>query len=172
MNEEQLSALLEKELRNVPSEIQSYIRGDAFPGVLREVVGEFSLHLDVAYEVEVQTILLLLGLQTPSQYVANLEKEAGLEKARAVAIAKRMDERVMRPIYESYKKDAKTFTNPFAEEESVEKRQGETPRAELPAEERIEKYEQAHQVSTPPAPEQKERPVKKYAMDPYREPIE
>lgn len=169
MNEQELEKIIDEHIDSVPSAIKEYLASDSFPQVFRDIIANQHLHIDTAYEVEVQTILLLLGLKNPQDYVTGLQ-EAGLSKEQALAVTKEINEKVMTPIFESYKEPKKetVSVNPFAHEIASETPEIVPPE---PEEEVVPTPpEQPPIPTTPPAEEKKIE--KKYAIDPYREPIE
>tara|TARA_B100000745_G_scaffold294549_1_gene237672 strand:+ start:33268 stop:33771 length:504 start_codon:yes stop_codon:yes gene_type:complete len=162
--------LLKKQLTKVPPQIGHYLESDAYPQVMRSVIEKYKLHLDTAQKVETETTLLLIGLVPPNEYEQKLVEKAGVPKEQARMITKDMNDQVFKPLVESYKKPAPVHTNAFADEPAVQKQPEPTP---TPVE-KVGEPEIPTQipVETPPAPVEEKKIEKKYAIDPYREPIE
>tara|TARA_B100000508_G_scaffold60333_2_gene47450 strand:+ start:9838 stop:10332 length:495 start_codon:yes stop_codon:yes gene_type:complete len=159
--------LLQKQLTKVPPQVRHYLESDAYPQVMRSVIEKYNLHIDTASKIETETTLLLIGLVAPAKYETALVQNGGLSKEQASAITKEMNEQVFKPLVESYKKPAPVHTNAFADEPAVQKQPE-------PAPEEVSEPEIPTQipVETPTAPVEEKKIEKKYAIDPYREPIE
>lgn len=155
---ENLATLIRNQLEHIPAHIRTYIESDAYPRVMQSVVAQYNLHIDVASQVEIETTLLLIGLIKPSEYVANI-KAAGLTDDQAKEIAAHMNREVFMPLVDAYKNKKQEFSNPLSDEPAIV--QSEQPQQE------------AEVAPEPPQPPQEEKTIqKKYAIDPYREPIE
>ncbi|XKT75295.1 MAG: hypothetical protein ACJKSS_00695 [Patescibacteria group bacterium UBA2103] len=156
--------LIKKQLENVPPQVRHYLESDAYPRIMRSIIDTHNLHLDTAKKVETETTLLLIGLVSPNDYKETLITNAGLTNEQANAIVSEMNEQVFKPILASYKKpEPAPVVNAFAEEvanEEPEEGSGAMREPETPVQVPVET----------PAPEKKIE--KKYAIDPYREPIE
>lgn len=161
MNE--IAAIIKNQLPNIPPHMQEYLQSDAYPRVMREVVSRYNLHLDIAAQVEIETTLMLIGVVSPSEYQQKL-REAGLTQEQAQIIAADMNTEVFKPLVAAYKKpEAPAFANAFAGEIAQ------------PKEETVESSQEplAEATPEPAAPPVEEKKIeKKYAIDPYREPIE
>lgn len=164
MNE--ITEIIRKQLPKIPPHVRNYLQSDAYPQVMRDVVSRYNLQLDTAAQVEIETTLLLIGMTPPSEYQKKLEA-ADLTPEQAKVIAADMNAEVFKPLVEAYKKPQEpTFTNAFADEVAQ------------PKEEQVEVEEDLPEPEETPAPEpqdpavEEKKPEKKYAIDPYREPIE
>lgn len=153
---ETLEHIITERVKQLPQAIQNYLKSDDYPKVMRSVIQAQKLHIDKAYDVEVQTTLLLLGLIKPEEYVQALVKEARVSEEVAHTITKEMNEKVFRPIMESYTKPQPK--NASTQPEKHKEDQKET----------VEMQEEIREMAQP-----KEKHIEKqYAVDPYREPIE
>ena len=161
MNE--LAEIIKKQLPNIPPHVRSYLQSESYPKVMRDVVSRYNLHLDTAAQVEIETTLMLIGIVPPSRYQKKLEL-AGLTSEQAQVIAADMNAEVFKPLVEAYKKPQEpAFTNAFADEVAQ------------PKEEQAPESVEEEVVEETPAPQpvvEEKKPEKKYAIDPYREPIE
>jgi len=163
--------ILKKQLNNVPPQVKQYLQSAAYPQIMRSVIEKYGMHLDTAKKVETETTLLLIGLVSPSEYEKKLVDQAGVTEEQAKDIAKDMNEKVFKPIVQSYKTPApEPIPNVFADEPAVQ-----TPREEVAApiqEAEVPEVPIQIPVETPPEPVAEKKIEKKYAIDPYREPIE
>lgn len=159
----QIAETIKKQLPNIPPHVRNYLQSDAYPKVMRDVVSRYNLHVNVAAQVEIETTLMLIGVVSPSKYQKKLES-AGLTPEQAQIIATDMNSQVFKPLVEAYRKpEQPTFTNAFADEVAQ------------PKEEQTHEREEESTSEEIPAPEpiaEEKKPQKKYAIDPYREPIE
>jgi len=167
-----LHEVLKDQIHKIPPQVKHYLQSPAYPEVMRDVIKEHQIHLDAAQKVETETTMLLIGLVAPSNYEQKLIENVGLGKEQAREIAKSMNEKVFKPLVESYKKPTpQPSINVFADEVASEI---EPPKENIPAPEPI--IEEPPVVQEPPAqetPKVEEKKIeKKYAIDPYREPIE
>lgn len=162
--------LIKKQLENVPPQVRHYLESDAYPRVMRSIIEKYDLHLDTAQKVETETTLLLIGLVAPNKYREALITNAGVTNEQANQIVSEMNEQVFKPILASYKKPEPTpAVNAFAEEKADEEPrvgQGTMREPEVPAQ-----PETPTQIPVE-TPLEEKKIEKKYAIDPYREPIE
>ena len=146
-----LEQLIQEQIPNIPIQVRNYLHSDAYPRIMREVVESFGLHMDEAAQVEIETTLLLIGLSRPNEYQKRLE-EIGVTKEQAQALVETMNEKVFKPLVDSYKTPP-TYTNALADNVLEEK-------SEIQAQEGVNQVQEEKHIE------------KKYAIDPYREPIE
>ncbi|MBL1434147.1 hypothetical protein COB87_001050 [Candidatus Wolfebacteria bacterium] len=156
-----LQTLIKEQLPNIPPQIKNYLHSDAYPQVMQNIVANHDLHLDIAAKIEIQTTLLLIGLISPNEYEQRLIHVVGISKEQANKIAHEMNEKIFKPIVESYKKPLpEAVPNVFADEEAIE---GPHKTPEEPTVIAVENHSE---------PKKEKKIEKKYAIDPYREPIE
>ena len=161
-----LETLIRQQIPNIPPQIQEYLHSDEYPKIMQDVVAKYDIHLDTASKIELQTTLLLIGIVSPDEYEQKLIDEANIPQNLARDISQSMNENVFKPLVAKYTTPKPHPTpNIFADEQAVQKPKETIPE---PTEEPV--------IQTPspePKPIVEEKKIeKKYAIDPYREPIE
>lgn len=164
MNEEKIQNLIAQRMEEVPQAIRDYLKSDSFPSVLRDLIANHNLHIDTAYDVEVQTYLLLLGYTKPEEYVDALVHKAGLNQKTANQITAEMNEKVFKPIMESYSKEQGSEEKKFENNLSDNRPAAEALEGVAGGEKR------APGSDTPKSGGGALE--KKYVVDPYREPLD
>ncbi len=99
----------------LPNEIRAAILATDLQEKLRAMARSRSLRVDEAGIVENETMLVLLGLEHPNDYVSNLERELHVSRDVAETIAKDVNENVFMPVHDAiialHKKDAVPATD-------------------------------------------------------------
>ena len=98
--DEKLKQNLKKQFDSLPVELQKAITSADISSKLQEIVKNNKLMIDQAGNVEMETRLVLLGLQPLENYVENLEKRVGLSSAQASTIAHDVNEKIFKNIRE------------------------------------------------------------------------
>jgi len=167
----ELENLIQKQIPKIPPQVREYLQSSNYPQVMRDVVSKHNLHINTASKIEIETTLLLIGLVAPNEYEQRLVSAANLPQGLARAISNDMNEQVFKPLVAKYKKPTPELTpNVFADEPAVQ-----APREEVAApiqEAEVPEVPIQIPVETPPEPVVEKKIEKKYAIDPYREPIE
>ena len=157
-----LAKIVAEQLPKIPPQVREYLESDAYPRVMQELISKYKLHIDTTSQIEVRTTLLLIGVLPPAEYKQSLIEDAELPEALADRIVSEMNEQIFKPLLETYKKSTPEPTiNPFADEVAVQKTK------------EAEEVEKETPTQIPVATPVEEKKIeKKYAIDPYREPIE
>ncbi len=95
--------LLEK-LADLPSDIQTAVGSVSSVDILNSIAKKFALTIDRLGELADETWLVMLGVTHPTEFIGNLEKRLGIERAKASQIAGEINEQIFLPIRESLKK--------------------------------------------------------------------
>lgn len=158
--------------------------------ILEEIGKKHGLRLDQIGELVDETGYVMLGATPPSDYVTKLEEAAGVNREQARAVATDVNERVFKPIRDALKRvhkigeyraiPPKDMAAPITRQENIpEEKPAELMVRRVPqnlSEERLTKTfslprEEREYTVSGNGTELKEE-VGKYALDPYREPIE
>lgn len=160
----------------MPKEVRQVIESDTAGAVLRTIAEHHRLHIDQAATIENETVLVLMGLTTMKEFMANIIKEAKLDPTTASQIADEVNQKIFHPIREHLFQD----TAP-QEGESAPPPSGEVSGLEptevgaLPPdwEARINNPhpENASKAGDAIAATQLSTPAASAVADPYREPI-
>ena len=157
-----LAKIVAEQLPKIPPQVREYLESDAYPKVMRELILKYKLHVDTTSQIELNTTLLLIGILPPAEYRQSLIEDAESPETLANQIVSEMNEQIFKPLLETYKKPAPApAVNPFANEVAVQKSK------------ETEEVETETPTQIPVATPIEEKKIeKKYAIDPYREPIE
>ena len=80
MRQEQVSDLLLSGYVNAPSYVQTFIQSGGLESFLLEIQKKYALHVDVLGTLSDETLMMLLGYSTPSEFAENLKKESSLSE--------------------------------------------------------------------------------------------
>jgi hypothetical protein len=95
---------LKKQFESLPLEVQKAISGADLPTKLQEIVKNNKLMIDQAGDLQMETMLVLLGLEPLESFVSNLMKNVGLSSIQASVIAHDVNESIFKNIRETLKK--------------------------------------------------------------------
>ena len=95
--------LLEK-FDQLPQDLQDAILAVETSDKLQLIAKKFGLHIDQTGEMGSETGLVMLGITHPTEFIGNLEKRLGVERAKAAQIAGEVNEQIFLPIRDSLKK--------------------------------------------------------------------
>jgi len=101
--EDELQNTLKQHYDSLPVEIQRAIIDANLPFKLQEIVKNNKLMIDQAGKLEIETYLVLFGIQQLDKYIDNIVKNVGLPKEKATVVAKSVDELVFKNIREYLK---------------------------------------------------------------------
>jgi len=112
--DEILTQDLKKQFETLPIEVQKAISAVDLPTKLQEIVKNNKLMIDQAGALEIETVLVLFGLEPLENYVSNLVKNVGLSGIQASIVAHDANELIFKNIRESLK----NINNQISEEEN------------------------------------------------------
>jgi hypothetical protein len=95
---------LKKQFDRLPAEIQRAILDTNLSEKLQQITKNNKLMIDQAGSLQIETILVLLGLQPLNNYINNVKENVGLSDEQAKSVAKSVDELIFVNIRESLKK--------------------------------------------------------------------
>ncbi|MBU6370735.1 MAG: hypothetical protein KGH93_00920 [Patescibacteria group bacterium] len=95
---------LKQQYAALPRELQAAIAAADLPDKLQTIAMDNKLLLDQAGGVQMETLLVLFGLESLDDYIDNLVKNAGLSRGQAIACAKEADDLIFKNIRETLQK--------------------------------------------------------------------
>jgi len=96
--------ILTEQFNKLPTNIRDAILSVDYRSKLQTITKNNKLMIDQAGKLEMETMLVMLGLEPLTDYTDNLVKNAGLSKNQAIAIAHDVNELIFKNIRESLKK--------------------------------------------------------------------
>ena len=99
MNEE-TKKILEERLSVMPAILREAITDASLPTKLETITKKNNLLLDQAGVLETEVLLVLYGLEKHESFLSNLIKEGDLDKTRAQAVVKDVEEMIFTPVKE------------------------------------------------------------------------
>jgi len=112
-----MQKIISDQLAKLPTTIKDAITAIDYPQKLEMITRNNKLLIDQAGKLETETTLVMLGLEPLTDYTGNLEKNVGLSKNEAIAVAHDVNELIFKNIREALKKineeaDSATAENP------------------------------------------------------------
>ncbi|MDP3726088.1 MAG: hypothetical protein Q8R36_02730 [bacterium] len=96
--------IIQEQFKVLPKDVQSAILAVDLRKKLQTITEKHRLHLDQAGVLETETLFIMLGLEHPKDYIANITRELHIDAEHAKKIAVDINEQIFRPIRESLKK--------------------------------------------------------------------
>lgn len=157
MNEEE--KLIKEQFNKLPANLQKAINTVPWKSSVKEVALLNKLSFEQVAVVERETMFIIYGFENPSDYIANLVREAQIDEVTATTIAEMVNEKIFKIISQKV--------------EEFDKSKPETPHENLPM---VEPGEVAHEVphvEQPKTgkPQMVQTPNYAGGKDPYREPL-
>ncbi len=115
--DEQAQKIMKAQLAKLPAEVQRIIASADLSARLITIARDHHLRVDEGAVVENETMLVLLGLEHPREYISNLKKELRMPTEAVEAVARDVDSQIFAPVRESLislHKDAPPDTIPTA----------------------------------------------------------
>lgn len=107
---------LKKQFDSLPPELQRAISGIDLSEKLQEIVKKHRLMIDQAGKLEIETVLVLFGLERLEKYIKNLTDNVGLSNIQAAEVAHDVNEVIFKGVREILKK----INDGIAEQEKAE----------------------------------------------------
>ena len=108
---EKLEKIIKEEMTFLPKEVQEAINSLDWARMAEEIGKKFLLTENEISNFQVETLLVLIGLEEGEAYVRNIENEVGTSKEEAEKIAEEAEQKIFTPIYgfltENIKKNLK-----------------------------------------------------------------
>jgi len=95
--------IINQKARNLPKEIQEIISNGSWHNKLIEIGKKYALRVDQISELENETVLVLLALNSSDEYVNEIQKRLGVIGTKAQEIAKDAEEMIFKNIREELK---------------------------------------------------------------------
>jgi hypothetical protein len=102
--DQELQNNLRQQYQGLPLEVQKAIADADLPARLQEIVRNNKLMIDQAGKLEIETTLVLFGLEPLESYVDNLVKNIGFSKTQALIVAHDVNESIFKNVREVLKK--------------------------------------------------------------------
>ena len=96
----ELKQTMEEEMAKLPKEIQGAIRAHDWAKISEEIGKKYLLDESEVNNLQVETLLVLVGIEDGEYFVQNIENEVGTSKTEAEKMAEEMNEKIFTPIYE------------------------------------------------------------------------
>lgn len=93
--------ILNERFSQLPEVIQDIILQSNWKDVIRRLTNTYNLHIDQGGSLEAITLLTMLGLEDPKDYINNLKEEVKVTDSLAKEIAKEIENNVFQKIRES-----------------------------------------------------------------------
>jgi hypothetical protein len=100
----EIEKIITEQMKKLPEDVVAAIISVDYKTKLQDVVKRQKLLIDQIGKLEMETTLVMLGLETVADYPANLERELGINSLRAKEIALDISENIFKPIRDSLKK--------------------------------------------------------------------
>jgi len=109
---EKLKQIIQEEVLKLPKENQDVINAFDWVKITEEIGKKFLLSESEINNLQVETLLILIGLEDPDLYALNIENEVGTSKDEAKKITEEVRQKIFTPIndtlIENIKKSGKT----------------------------------------------------------------
>lgn len=91
-------------MQTLPPVIQDFLRKEKYTEITKRLMSKYSLRIDQAGVLERELMLVLMGVDTPDEFIEALNGEARIEKIKINAIVRELNEQVFTPLREAEKK--------------------------------------------------------------------
>lgn len=102
--DEQTQKIIAEQMKKLPKDVVQAIISVDYKTKLQEITKRQRLLIDQAGKLEMETTLVMIGLEPLADFVANIEREMGLNTIRAKEVAMDVSENIFKPIRESLQK--------------------------------------------------------------------
>lgn len=103
MDEDTINKLKEQ-FKTLPKEVQQAILNTDLSTKLQQIIKNNQLMIDQAGILEIETMLVLYGIEPLESYKANIARELNLSNEKAFAVARDVDELIFKSIRENLRK--------------------------------------------------------------------
>src|ERR1035437_9028794 len=98
---EETQKIITEQMKNIPEDVALAIISVEYQAKLQEVVKRQKLLIDQAGKLEMETTLVMIGLEPLADYAGNLQRELSLPMVRAKDIAMDVSEHIFKPVRDS-----------------------------------------------------------------------
>src|SRR3989338_10227970 len=95
---EKLKQTIEEEMMKLPKELQEAISASNWVDVTKEIGKKYLLGENEINDFQVETLLVLVGIEPGASYTSNIENEVGTSKSEAEKIATETFQRIFIPM--------------------------------------------------------------------------
>lgn len=92
--EQDTQKIIEDRFRELPESIREVITESGWEKIIRNIVSKNGLRIDQGSVIEHETLLIMLGFETPEDYLNNLINEAEIKPEIASKIAQEVNEQI------------------------------------------------------------------------------
>jgi ribosomal protein L31E len=100
MENDDIEKLIQDSMLKLPEVIRKSITESGWEKTIRTIVKKYNLKIDQGSNIETETFLIMLGVETQEQYLKNLTTEAKLTPEIAAQIAQEVNEQIFSLIRE------------------------------------------------------------------------
>jgi len=93
-----LKQVIQREVAKLPKENQDVINAFGWEKITEEIGRKYSLNESELNDFQVQTLLILIGLEEPDSYAKNIENNVGTSRNEAGKIADEVLQKIFTPI--------------------------------------------------------------------------
>lgn len=112
MDNTNLGTIIQERLKALPEIIQKAIADIDFTQEMVKLQKKYALSLDKIADLEIETMIIMLDLDDPDNFIGNLEENLGIEKIVAKAIENDLNEAIFKKIRTAMvKEDEKKYEN-------------------------------------------------------------
>ncbi|OGI81892.1 hypothetical protein A3I95_00485 [Candidatus Nomurabacteria bacterium RIFCSPLOWO2_02_FULL_44_12] len=105
---EKLKQTIKDEIAKLPKEIQEVINTYDWVKMVEEIGKKYSLNEDKIESLQVETLLVLTGLEEGNYFAQNLERNVGITKGDATSLVREIEEKIFAPIYQTLMENIKS----------------------------------------------------------------
>ena len=98
---DKLKQIIKEELEKLPKENQEAINTLDWPTIAEEIGKKYLLDEEKINDLQVETLLVLVGITDPQFYPTNIENQVETTKSDAVAMAEEVTQKIFTPINDS-----------------------------------------------------------------------
>jgi hypothetical protein len=102
--------IIATQMETLPEDIKQAINSVDYKTKLQEITKKQKLLIDQAAKLEMETTLVMIGLEPMTDYIDNLQREMELSSVRAKEVAMDVDELIFKPIRVSLQKMSEELT--------------------------------------------------------------
>jgi hypothetical protein len=92
--EQDTQKIIEERFKELPETIREVITESGWEKIIREIVSKNNLRIDQGGIIENETLLIMLGFETPEDYLNNLIQEAKLSQEIALKVSQEVNEKI------------------------------------------------------------------------------
>jgi hypothetical protein len=126
--DQETQKIIAEQMKTLPKDVLSAIVSVDYKTKLQEITHRQKLLIDQAGQLEIETTLVMIGLEPLSDFVANLQKGLNVPLLKAKEVAIDVSENIFKPIRESLQAMDLSLTEPAGDEQSEGVGEEEVPR--------------------------------------------